>query len=215
MRTDPGMILNQIRSAYRRSFSVPSSVDVSRFRKINLCSGSRKLKGYCNIDVSPGADLVIDLEKKLLPFPDDSLDVVVCISAINYFTRERGQEIINDVFRVLRRGGIARFATQDLRLIAKKYLERDAKFFFQKLACGRERFEGTTMADKFNAWFYGYRTSAGKHCKYFYDYETLALLFRNAGFRVVEEKKYHESRIPKIKDIDNRPEQMFFLEAVK
>lgn len=184
-------------------------------KKLNLGSGSRRLNGYCNIDVSSHADLLLDLEKEPLPFPDGTIDTVVCISAINYFSRDRAQEIVTEVFRVLKQGGVARFAVQDLGKIAGKYVERDRKFFFQKLPNGQERFEGTTMGDKFNAWFSGYRTSHGKHCKYFFDYETLALLFHNAGFSVVEERGFRESRISNIKDIDNRPEQMFFLEAVK
>src|SRR3989344_6546220 len=183
--------------------------------KLNLGSGSSRLSGYCNIDLSSHADLRLDLEKESLPFPDGSIETVVCISTINYFTRDRAQEIVSDVFRVLKHGGVARFAVQDLLKIARKYLERDRNFFFQKLPNVRERFEGKTMGDKFNAWFYGYRTSHGKHCKYFFDYETLALLFHRAGFSVIEERGFHESRISNIKDIDNRPEQMFFLEAVK
>jgi len=48
-----------------------------------------------------------------------------------------------------------------------------------------------------------------------YDFESLALLFKNAGFRTVEQKKYRESVLADIEKIDNRPEQMFFLEATK
>jgi predicted SAM-dependent methyltransferase len=182
--------------------------------KIDLCGGTNSPKGYFNIDMFKGADLYINLEKQLLPFAENSVDVAICISAINYFTRERGQKIIKDVHRVLRPGGIARFATQDLKLIAKKYIAEDKNFFFQKLPDGRERFKGKTMGDKINSWFYGYPT-AGGNCKYFYDYETLAFLFKETGFKVVEKRNYRESRIPGINKIDNRPEQMFFLEAVK
>ncbi len=182
--------------------------------KVNLCSGPVMLKGWVNVDISPMADITIDLEKELLPFEDESVDTLVCISAINYFTLQRGYEIIKDVYRVMKDDGIVRFATQDLRILAQKYLERDKEFFFQKLENGQDRFPGITFADKFSQWFYGFETG-GKTCKYVYDYETLSLLFKKAGFEVVEEKKYLESEIPEIKLIDNRPEQMFFLEAKK
>ena len=69
-------------------------------------------------------------------------------------------------------------------------------------------------ADKFAAWFYGYET-AGGGCKYFYDYDSLAYLFRSAGFAVVEKRGYLDSRLPDVPAIDNRPDQMFFLEATK
>src|SRR3989338_3266924 len=88
----------------------------TKWKKVNLCGGPVKISGYCNVDIYPTADIHLDLEKNLLPFKDGSIDTVVCISAINYFNRERGQKIIEDVYRILKKGGIARFATQDLRV---------------------------------------------------------------------------------------------------
>jgi len=161
---------------------------VSKANRINLCCGSRKLPDFCNIDISTDADLVLDLEKTLLPFRDNQCEIVICISAINYFSRQRGLQIIKDAHRILEPGGVARFATQDLRLIAQKYIKYDKDFFFQKLVSGKDRFEGETIGDKFNSWFYGYKTSGGKYCKYFYDFESLALLFKKAGFTMVEKK---------------------------
>lgn len=182
--------------------------------KINLCCGSVKVDGYVGIDIFPEADITLDLEKNLLPFPDNSADVIACISAINYFSPDRAQEIAKDVFRVLKPGGTARFASQDLRVLAAKYLNNDQSFFFEKLADGRDRFPGRTIADKFNGFFYGFY-SGDKHCKYVYDFDSLKALFIEAGFSNIVEKKYQESCIPAVDKLDNRPEQMFFLEAVK
>src|SRR3989344_1852987 len=180
-----------------------------KWSKANICSGPIKIPGYCSIDIQPTADICIDLENRLLPFKDNSVDTVVCISAINYFSRERGHEIIEDVYRILKRGGIARFATQDLFEISKKYVNMDKDFFFQRLSNGKDRFYGKTMADKINSWFYGYKTTGEKRCRYFYDFETLALIFKEVGFSKIERKNYMQSDIPEIKSIDNRPDQMF------
>ncbi len=186
--------------------------DENDVMKVNLCGGASKLGGFINVDIHPSADIVLDLEKELLPFKDKSVDQLVCISAINYFTRERAAQIIRDVHRVMKPDGMVRFGVQDLQLLAKKYLERDHEFFFQKLENGNDRFPGRTFADKFNNWFYGFATQ-GKSCKYVYDFETLALLFEEAGFKQIKEKKFLESEFENIDKIDNRPEQMFFLEA--
>jgi predicted SAM-dependent methyltransferase len=182
--------------------------------KLNLCSGNQEILGYISADYNFVADLTINLNRGNLPFRSHSLEVVTCISAINYFTRKRGQEIVDEVYRALARGGVARFASQDLEWIAKRYIEKDRDFFFQKLPNGNVRFEGKTMGDKFNSWFYGYETIGGSS-KYFYDYETLEDLFITAGFSVVEKREYMDSRIEEIEQIDNRKNQMFFLEAVK
>jgi SAM-dependent methyltransferase len=182
--------------------------------RLNLCCGPQRIPGYLGVDVSPGADLRLDLGRYDLPLPDGSLEAVVCISAINYFTRRRAAEIVAEVHRALKPGGIARFAAQDLESIARRYVEKDTAFFFQRLPDGRERFEGPTLGDKFAAWFYGY-VSGGSPCRYFYDFDSLAFLFRSAGFGVVERRPFGDSRLEHIELIDNRPDQMFFLEAVK
>lgn len=214
-------MLNKILNRLKRSGKLlvlrlkSALLGAPQIKRINLCSGSIKIPGFYNLDVNPEADFYLDLQKKLLPFRTGTVEAVVCMSAINYFTRARGAQIVADVFRVLQPGGVARFGTQDLELIARKFVERDHSFFFQKLANGRERFVGKTMADKFNSWFYGYAVGPGRGCKYFYDFETLAIIFQQAGFSQVERRDYRDSRLAPIEQIDNRPEQMFFLEAVK
>ena len=55
----------------------------------------------------------------------------------------------------------------------------------------------------------------GHPCRFFYDYDSLALLFQEAGFSVVERKAYLDSKLEHIELIDNRPEQLFYLEAIK
>lgn len=183
-------------------------------RRINLASGSQKVPGYFGIDASPGADLRLDLETTDLPFPACSVETVVCMSAINYFTRPRAMQLVREMHRVLRAGGVCRIGVQDMKSLAERYVRGDTGFFFQKLPDGRDRFEGPTIGDKFAAWFYGYAIGA-RRCQYFYDYDSLAYLVREAGFSLVERKAYRESRIPEVAQLDNRADQMFFLEAVK
>lgn len=183
--------------------------------KINLCCGIQKIPEFIGIDFLEGnAEIVLDLRYKNLPLKDNSVEKLVCISAINYFKYERAKELIKEVYRVLKPGAITRFAVQDLEIIASKYINKDMDFFFQKLPNGKYRFEGATMADKFNAWFYGFEIK-GNPCQYVYDYQSLSYIFNEVGFSLVERKKFQDSRLENIEFIDNRPEQMFFLEAVK
>jgi predicted SAM-dependent methyltransferase len=189
-------------------------VSLLNISRVNLCSGTHKVAGYYGIDINSCADLRLDLEAYDLPFDPNTLEVVVCMSAINYFSRERSQQLIDQVYLALRPAGVARFGVQDMKALAMKYVSADKEFFFQKGVDGTDRFEGPTIGDKFAAWFYGYIAGKGG-CKYFYDYESLAYLFQCAGFSVVERRKFRDSRIEDVALFDNRPDQMFFLEAVK
>ena len=183
-------------------------------KKINLCCGSTNVDGWINIDCVPSADIAINLECDLLPFADNSIDAVVCMSAINYFTFERGLEIVADVFRVLRPGGIARFGTQDLRVLVQHYLDNNTGYWKQRLPQGSQRFPGATLGAKLNAYWTGFE-AGGHPCKVVYDYETLERIFRNAGFEEVQQLPFKTSSVADLAGLDNRPEQMFFLEAVK
>jgi SAM-dependent methyltransferase len=197
-----------------RRRSLESQLRDRGIRKLNLCCGVQRVPGYFGIDLVGGADLRLDLETTDLPFRAASLDTVVCMSAINYFTRERARRLAQEMCRVLRPGGVCRVGVQDMKALAERYVRGDREFFFQKLPDGRERFEGPTLGDKFAAWFYGYAVD-GHPCRYFYDFDSLAHLFRAAGFALVERKAFGESRLPEAREIDNRPDQMFYLEAVK
>ena len=200
------------RSARRRALE--QGLADKSIRKLNLACGSQRVPGFFGIDLVDGADLRLDLARMDLPFPDSSLEAVVCMSAINYFTRARAQQLVREMHRVLRAGGVCRVGVQDMKSLAERYVRGDREFFFQKLADGRDRFEGPTLGDKFAAWFYGYAVGAHR-CEYFYDFESLAHLFREAGFNVIERRAFRESRIAEVELLDNRADQMFFLEAVK
>lgn len=182
--------------------------------KVNLCCGSYVLPGWVNIDYGCG-DIHLDLSREAIPLPDGSVDTLVCMSAINYFTRERALEIVRDVRRVMKPGGLVRFGVQDLESLARRYLEKDSAFYFQKLPDGRDRFPGRTFADKFNEFFYGFSAGPGIHCRYVYDFEALKSLFQEAGFEDVLRRGFQDSADPQLVSLDNRPEQMFFLEARK
>lgn len=183
---------------------------------VNLCSGEVILDEYINIDLDTRADLKLDLEKSLIPFSENSVDRVVMMSAINYFTYDRSVIILSDIYRILKPGGIIRIGVQDLQIISKKYLEKDYKFFFQTNRDFTQRFHGETLGDKINYFFYrGGSGIKNKHHKYMWDFNSLKLLFHKAGFEKIENKDYLKSNIPDIEQIDNRPEMFFYIEAIK
>ena len=182
---------------------------------VSLGGGGVRIPGYWDIDICHTSDLVIDLSKTPLPFRDQSMKYAVCISVISYFPYDKASFLLKEIFRVLKKGGIIRFGVPDLYCLAKKYVEGDREFFFQKLPNGHDRFEGEKIADKFNTWFSGHKSWGGVTSTYMYDYESLAHICVKAGFSCVERKAYRESQLEDVELIDNREDHMFFLEAVK
>jgi SAM-dependent methyltransferase len=71
--------------------------------RLNVGAGETYIPGFHNIDISPDADITIDLNREQLPFEDDSVDLV-----FSYHTLEHVQEYLfalGEIHRVLRPGG--------------------------------------------------------------------------------------------------------------
>ena len=183
--------------------------------KLNLGAGTQKIDGYISIGLDSQSDIKIDFEEtQTLPFEDNSVDVIVSMSMFEYLYPATLELLIKDVYRVLKPNGIVRIGTVDLLQITRFYIQRDKDFFYQQNRFGRDRFIGRTISEKFNQWF-GSQLCDGKSSKFIYDYELMELLFKQSPFQKIEEKKYQESAISEIKQIDNRPCHFFYLEAVK
>jgi SAM-dependent methyltransferase len=93
--------------------------------KLNLGCGDDIRDGYINIDVrktKPNV-LVLDLEKELLkPFPNESADEIVARDFIEHVSWRRVEDLLKDIFRVLKRGGRVFIQVPDLEAIARKVI---------------------------------------------------------------------------------------------
>jgi SAM-dependent methyltransferase len=79
--------------------------DHSSLRKLNLGCGKDIREGWVNLDISPipGVDIVHNIEKLPLPFPDNSFDEILChdiLEHIHYIP------VLRDIYRILAPGGI-------------------------------------------------------------------------------------------------------------
>lgn len=72
--------------------------------KINIGAGRTYLPDFINIDISDNAELVLDVSSSILPFDDNSIDVV-----FSHHTLEHVQNYLfclSEIHRVLRHGGM-------------------------------------------------------------------------------------------------------------
>jgi len=71
--------------------------------KLNIGAGYNYIDGFVNIDISPKADVTLDLGRDRLPFDDESVDLVFsyhCLEHVGDFLFALGE-----IYRVLRHGG--------------------------------------------------------------------------------------------------------------
>jgi predicted SAM-dependent methyltransferase len=92
-------------------------------KKLNLGCGYNFHPEWVNIDFQSTGKGVIAHNLLLgIPFPDNSFDVIYHSHVLEHFSESEGKKLINECFRVLKKGGIIRIAVPDLEKIVVEYL---------------------------------------------------------------------------------------------
>ncbi|MBW4633620.1 MAG: methyltransferase domain-containing protein [Iphinoe sp. HA4291-MV1] len=92
-------------------------------QKLNLGCGDKYLADWINIDFnSKHSDVIPHNLLQPLPFPDNSLDVVYSSHVLEHFSREEGERLIRECFRILKPNGILRIVVPDLEQTCREYL---------------------------------------------------------------------------------------------
>jgi len=146
--------------------------------KLNLCCGDDVREGYINIDIrkiKPNV-LVLDIEKDLLkPFPNDSAEEIVVKDCAEHISWRRVEDLLKDIYRVLRKGGKLYMQVPDLEAIAKKVI-LNPDFCFNGL-CGWKAI---------SFWVYGAQDYPENTHKVGFTIPTLKKLLESIGFRVID-----------------------------
>lgn len=130
-----------------------------------------------------------------LPFDDDSAQYIYFAMAIEHFDREHVPPLLGELRRVLRPGGVLRIVTVDIEAYIRAYIERDAAFFAGQAQQWPWTKTLRTPLEHILAWA-GTNRKAGhffEH-KWAYDFETLQVVLRDAGFHSVERSHHNGSR---------------------
>jgi SAM-dependent methyltransferase len=144
--------------------------------KLNLCCGGDVREGYINVDVrrtKPNV-LVLDLERELLkPFPSSSADEIIARDCIEHISWRRVEELLRDMYRVLRCNGRAYIQVPDLEAIARRVI-LDPNFCYGEL-CGWKAI---------SFWVYGAQDYPENTHKAGFTIPTLKRLLESIGFKV-------------------------------
>lgn len=91
--------------------------------KLHLGGGKVYLPGFTHIDLAdfPHIDIKADI-RFLSQFEDDSVELIYCSHALQYFDREEAKEALKEWYRVLNPRGVLRLAVPDFEAIIQVYL---------------------------------------------------------------------------------------------
>ena len=147
--------------------------------KLNIGCGPNRKEGWINIDLSPGAELALDMRERI-PFTDGS---AIIIYSEHFFDTldypEEVQHFLRECLRVLQPSGIFRVGVCDTRWPLLDYVGVGEGRWLQ--ACENKEFYRPewckTPLDHVN---YHFRDDTKRH--HSYDFETMENALAEAGF---------------------------------
>jgi SAM-dependent methyltransferase len=200
---------------------------------INLGCGLSIAPGWINIDSSPNARLskypllkwtlwklgvlssphytapwprsieVRDL-KNPLPYADSSIDYVYTSHFLEHLSRDDGQKLIREAFRVLKPHGLVRLVVPDLAVGVRDYV-----------ATMQSNPNDAKAAPEFLNWLQLSRPEVRDPHLWMYDAPSLTAVLSKCGFINAGVWEYRKGRVPDCDILDNRPEDSLHLEAEK
>ncbi|AUB56977.1 hypothetical protein BK008_00675 [Methanobacterium sp. MZ-A1] len=193
------MIISPFKHFKIRKFKKNQSI------KLNIGCGNVKFSEWVNIDIEPGADLVIDVTKGL-PFEDGSVDFIYNEHFIEHLDYEEGKKIIREFYRVLKKDGILRIATPDLDYVLDKYSGdwKDQDW----LSWPEYQFietRGQMINVSFRFWGH----------KYLYNEEDLKNSLIKADFKCLNRCRLNKSNYPELENLETRNDSKLIYEARK
>lgn len=174
---------------------------------MNWGCGQVTPSGWINSDACsyPGVDIACDVLAGL-PLEDDSLDYVVSMHALPEIPYGDLEDVLWELRRVIRPGGVLRLGLPDMDRAIHAYLSNERDYFLiPDHVC---QSAGGKMIVQL-MWY-------GRSRTMFTGDFTEELLCR-AGFREVHRCEYLQTRspFPEIVELDNRPLESLFVEGVK
>jgi predicted SAM-dependent methyltransferase len=175
---------------------------------INLGCGYSPLRGWVNVDIARGSqvDIVWDLRRSL-PFASGSCSAIFSEHVIEHLSKEDGEKLLCECFRILQPEGVLRLSTPDAERYLRSYAgDREFLYspeFSQPIETPLDRINKMMREDGQHLWVY--------------DRASLQLLLQRIGFQSTAEQSYGESVHAKMRGIDSqgRAFESLYLEAVK
>ncbi|MGH2559454.1 MAG: class I SAM-dependent methyltransferase [Thermomicrobiales bacterium] len=201
-------------------------------KAVNLGWGSTFAPGWINIDNSPNArlskipgarpflrrigvlseahyrvnwpkDVIIRDLRKPLPFADGSIDYVYASHLLEHLSRHEARQLLHELLRVLKPGGIVRLLVPDLSIEARDYLDA--------LAANPH---DDTAAPAFLERMRLSRGGRNPHL-WMYDAPSFRSLLKDVGFTDVEVCAHQQGKVPNIDILDNRPDVSLRMEGAR
>jgi SAM-dependent methyltransferase len=130
-----------------------------------------------------------------IPLEDGVVDYIFSSHFVEHLFKDEALNLLREIKRVLKPGGIVRISIPDLEYAVGQYLSGN---------------KDKMLLDYF---FVEDKNSFYARHKYMYDFQMMQDILNELGFVGIERKKYREGKVPDLDFLDNRPADSLFIEA--
>ncbi len=199
-----------IQRRHQRSVRRARALAGRRQLKLHLGSGGNYKDGWINVDFDAAADLQLDLRERF-PFPDGSVAVIYSEHFFEHVGYpQEATHVLSESVRVLAPGGVFSVGVPDLEEVLLQYARGELPALLRQWADdpGLQWVAPVVWTSPMHCVNWCFRQD-GEH-QYAYDFETLAMVLREAGFTDVRRRAFDPSR-----DSADRRDGTLYVDAVK
>jgi predicted SAM-dependent methyltransferase len=189
-----------------------AQVRTLRAALVNVACGPQVLDGFVNVDLlGPPPRIRWDCRRSL-PLADGAAAGIRAEQFVEHLdTREELPAFLRDCLRALQAGGVLRVIVPDAARFLQAYCRPELDGFRDLAVPDPFPADLPTRMDVINHVFHQW----GEH-RWAYDFETLALRLRAAGFNTIERVEYRRSLLPALaQDRDVHAPYSLYVDAVK
>jgi predicted SAM-dependent methyltransferase len=179
---------------------------------LHIGCGERLMPGWINVDISDAPGTYFADLRNPLPLAAGRVAHIHCEHVVEHLEYDDAQSFFRECHRVLEPGGSLRVIVPDAGKYLRAYAAGDDAFFAQLVRLGNAQNELRTKAEIINQMF----RMGGDH-RFAWDFETMALVLREAGFVRIAESSLGD--VPPDRNIDGtdswRPHESLYVNAFK
>jgi predicted SAM-dependent methyltransferase len=166
----------RFRASFSRAFKKKPAED-----KLHIGCGSRRVKGFVNVDIV-NSDYNVDLSSGHLPWNDDSISIIVCQQVVEHLEAELELlPLLYEFHRVLKPGGRAYISCPDMAVVISDYVNRGENLVTDRSSRWSDfNLNGMPSVHMINHLFH----QGGEH-KNLFDFELMNYILKKAGFSSV------------------------------
>ena len=131
-----------------------------------------------------------------IPLTDESVDCIFSCHFLEHLPKEKACYVLQDAYRVLKKGGLIRIGVPDLEYFVEQYLQGNKESAVDHIFASGQ----TTYLDRH---------------RYMYDFDILRSILAPIGFNNIVKLSYQKGDTPDIDKLDSYPNTSLFIEANK